>query len=220
MFLAFVLLLVTFGLGQWALAVHRAEPRDEKRLRLVGAGAVAALLAALAAYLTRPGLDEIDRRVAAAMTPETPGEDGEGLQAGDLKLTCKLVPERSRVTGSDTEDIDLDWTPDGCVNTRTQYGFASGSWSRVFVPDEEDAVSVSSFDPDRRMYRVERYLLSRSAMEEARTARAKYDAPMCGTEGAAAKLGDLQGEMLGQLPQQPNERLVYECSTRPSAPGG
>jgi hypothetical protein len=43
---------------------------------------------------------------------------------------------------------------------------------------------------------------------------------MCGTEGAAAKLGDLQGEVLGQLPQQPNERLVYECSTRPSAPGG
>ncbi|MFA6219521.1 MAG: serine protease [Erythrobacter sp.] len=214
-FLAFVLLLAAFGMGQWALAMHRAEPRDEKRLKLVGAGAVVAVLAALAAYLTRPGLDEIDRRVAAAMTPQADGENGDPSQPGDLKLTCRIVPERSRVTGSQTEDLDFDWTSDGCVNARTQYGFSGGTWSRVFVPEAEDAVSVASFDPDRRTYRVERYLLSRGAMEEARAARAKYDAPLCAAAGAAARLGDLQGEVLGQLPQQPNERLVYECSTRP-----
>lgn len=216
-FLAFVLLLVAFGLGQWALAIHKAEPRDEKRLRLVGAGTAVIVLAALAAYLTRPGLDEIDRRVAAAMTPEGTGdgEDGEASHQGDLKLTCRIIPERSRVTSSETDDLDFDWTKEGCVNGRTQYGFSGGTWSRVFVPENEDAVSVASFDPDRRMYRVERYLLSRSAMEEARAARAKYEAPMCNQEGVAAQLGDLQAEVLGQLPQQPNERLVYECSARP-----
>lgn len=210
-FLSFLLLLVAFGLGQWALALWQADPREEKKLRLVGAGTAVVVLAALAAYLTRPGLDEIDRRVAAAMMPDGTAETGGAPQPGDLKLTCRLVPERSRVTSSETDDLDIDWTRDGCVNGRTQYGFSGGTWSRVFVPNTEDAVSVSSFDPAGRTYRVERYLLPRSAMADARTARGKYDAPRCSTEGAAAKLGDLQAEVLGQLPQQPNERLVYAC---------
>ncbi|HCH94259.1 MAG TPA: protease, partial [Erythrobacter sp.] len=132
----------------------------------------------------------------------------------DYALLCRLIPERSRITSAKVEDIEFDWTPDGCVNTRTQYGFAGGSWSRVFVPNSEDAVSVNSFDPDRRIFRSERYLLPRSAMTEAREARSKYTAPECGSDNAAARLGELQGEVLGQLPQQANERLVYECNAR------
>ncbi len=213
-FLSFVLLLAAFGLGQWTLAIHNSDPRDEKRLRIVAAATIVCVLAALAAYLTRPGLDEIDRRVAAAMQDDAPSSPDEPA-TGDLALTCTLLPERSRITSAQAEDIDFDWQEGGCVNGRTQYGFAGGTWSRLFVPNSEDAVSVNSFDPDRRTYRVERYLLSRSAMEEARIARGKYDAPKCGDEGAAGQLGDLQGEVLGLLPQQPNERLVYECRTRP-----
>ncbi|QPC97945.1 S1 family peptidase [Qipengyuania soli] len=213
-FLSFVLLLVAFGLGQWALSLWNAEPRDEKRLRIVGGAAAAVTLAALAAYLTRPGLDEIDRRVAAAMQEDAPDHGNEAPETGDMALKCVLIPERSRITTSDTEDVDFDWTSGGCVNERTQYGFSGGTWSRIFVPNSEDAVSVNSFDPDRKIYRVERYLLSRSAMEEARIARGKYSAPQCGVEGAAGSLGDLQGEVTSQLPQQPNERLVYECSPK------
>ncbi|WP_226697178.1 S1 family peptidase [Qipengyuania flava] len=213
-FLAVVLLLVAFGLGQWALALWQADPRDEKRARIVGGASAALVLAAVAAYLTRPGLDEIDRRVAAAMQDPDDGEGEAEAPGGDLALLCRLVPERSRVTSAKVEDIEFDWTADGCVNERTQYGLAGGSWSRVFVPNAEDAVSVSSFDPDRRIFRTERYLLPREAMSEARTARSKYSAPECGSDNAAAKLGDLQGEVLAQLPRQANERLVYECSTR------
>ena len=213
-FLAVVLLLVAFGLGQWALALWQADPRDEKRARIVGGASAALVLAAVAAYLTRPGLDEIDRRVAAAMQDPDDGEGEAEAPGGDLALLCRLVPERSRVTSAKVEDIEFDWTADGCVNERTQYGLAGGSWSRVFVPNSEDAVSVSSFDPDRRIFRTERYLLPREAMSEARTARSKYSAPECGSDNAAAKLGDLQGEVLAQLPRQANERLVYECSTR------
>ncbi|MEC8714688.1 MAG: serine protease [Pseudomonadota bacterium] len=213
-FLAVVLLLVAFGLGQWALALWQADPRDEKRARIVGGASAALVLAAIAAYLTRPGLDEIDRRVAAAMQDPDDGEGEAEAPGGDLALLCRLVPERSRVTSAKVEDIEFDWTADGCVNERTQYGLAGGSWSRVFVPNAEDAVSVSSFDPDRRIFRTERYLLPREAMSEARTARGKYSAPECGSDNAAAKLGDLQGEVLAQLPRQANERLVYECSTR------
>lgn len=213
-FLAVVLLLVAFGLGQWALALWQADPRDEKRARIVGGASAALVLAAVAAYLTRPGLDEIDRRVAAAMQDPDDGEGEAEAPGGDLALLCRLVPERSRVTSAKVEDIEFDWTADGCVNERTQYGLAGGSWSRVFVPNSEDAVSVSSFDPDRRIFRTERYLLPREAMSEARTARGKYSAPECGSDNAAARLGDLQGEVLAQLPRQANERLVYECSTR------
>ncbi|MBX7495385.1 serine protease [Qipengyuania sp. 6B39] len=214
-FLAFVLLLVAFGLGQWAMALFNRDPRDEKRLRMVAAGTAVVVLAALAAYITRPGLDEIDRRVAAAMQPDAPNTSPEDPATGDLALQCSLLPERSRVTSAEAEGLDFDWAEGGCVNGRTQYGFSGGTWSRVFVPNAEDAVSVNSFDPDRRIYRVERYLLPRSAMEDARAARGKYKAPVCGEEGAAGKLGDLQTEVLAQLPQQPNERLAYECSVRP-----
>ena len=213
-FLAVVLLLVAFGLGQWALALWQADPRDEKRARIVGGASAALVLAAIAAYLTRPGLDEIDRRVAAAMQDPDDGEGEAEAPGGDLALLCRLVPERSRVTSAKVEDIEFDWTADGCVNQRTQYGLAGGSWSRVFVPNAEDAVSVSSFDPDRRIFRTERYLLPREAMSAARAARGKYSAPECGSDNAAARLGDLQGEVLAQLPRQANERLVYECSTR------
>ena len=213
-FLAVVLLLVAFGLGQWALALWQADPRDEKRARIVGGASAALVLAAIAAYLTRPGLDEIDRRVAAAMQDPDDGEGEAEAPGGDLALLCRLVPERSRVTSAKVEDIEFDWTADGCVNERTQYGLAGGSWSRVFVPNSEDAVSVSSFDPDRRIFRTERYLLPREAMSAARAARGKYSAPECGSDNAAARLGDLQGEVLAQLPRQANERLVYECSTR------
>ena len=213
-FLAVVLLLVAFGLGQWALALWQADPRDEKRARIVGGASAALVLAAIAAYLTRPGLDEIDRRVAAAMQDPDDGEGEAEAPGGDLALLCRLVPERSRVTSAKVEDIEFDWTADGCVNERTQYGLAGGSWSRVFVPNAEDAVSVSSFDPDRRIFRTERYLLPREAMSAARAARGKYSAPECGSDNAAARLGDLQGEVLAQLPRQANERLVYECSTR------
>ncbi len=214
LFLAFLLLLAAFAMGQWALRLQAEDPRDENRLRLVAGATAVFVLAALAAYLTRPGLDEIDRRVAAAMQTTAPA-GVEEKQSGDaVALTCRLIPERSRVTSAQAQDLEFDWSADGCVNGRTQYGFAGGTWSRVFVPNSEDAVSVSSFDPDRRVFRTERYLLPRSEMDEARQARGKYQAPQCGADGAPARLGELQSEVLGKLPRSANERLVYECSAQ------
>ena len=213
--LAFLAVLAAIGLGVWATKLRAAEDADHKRSTIVAVAAAVIALAAVAMYLTRPGLDEIDRRVAAAMAP---GEDGTQSGAptvlGDAQLTCRLIPERSRITSGDGADVEFDWTEAGCVNERTQYGYSSGTWSRVFVPNSEAAVAVNSFDPDRLTYRSERYLLPRSAMAAARQARGKYSAPQCGDEGAAAKLGDLQGEVLAQLPAQPNERLVYQCTPR------
>ena len=211
--LAVLLLLAAFALGQWALALRRDPGHDPQRFKLVAGAAIVCLLAALAAWLTRPGIDAIDRRVAAAMTPEgEAGPDDAGAAPGELALQCTLVPERSRVTGAPAQSVALAWNANGCVNSRTQYGVAGGSWSRVFVPNDEDAVAVNSFEPATRTYRSERFLLDRAAMDAARAARAEYTAPSCGAPDAAARLGEMQAEVLGLLPGQANERLVYDCT--------
>ena len=177
--------------------------------------ALAAVLAVTAAalYLTRPGLDAIDRRVAAALGEETgsdrAGDDASAATAG--RFVCTLEPSRSRVTGEPTASVQLRWSADGCVNERTQYGFANGQWARVFVPNEEDIVSVARYDPQTRTYRADRYLLSRDAIAAAREARKSYSAPSCDATDGAARLGRQQDAVLAALPSQPNERLVYSC---------
>ena len=170
-------------------------------------------VAAAALYLTRPGLDAIDRRVAAALEEETgsqqAGDDAALANAG--KFVCTLEPSRSRVTGDAQKSVSLRWSADGCVNGRTQYGFAGGQWARVFVPNEEDIVSVARYDPETRTYRADRYLLSREAIAAAREARGSYSAPSCDAPDGAAELGQRQDAVLAALPSQPNERLVYTC---------
>ncbi|MBX7527308.1 S1 family peptidase [Qipengyuania vesicularis] len=223
MALAFLLLLGAFGIALWAWTQReRIDPEAEdaalrqKKVKIAFGIAGFFVVVALIAFLTRPGLDEIDRRVAAAMQEggDNPSPAGNSDPEGEVALVCRLVPERSRITSSHEPEVEFNWSEDGCVNERTQYGYASGSWSRVFVPNSEDAVSVNSYDPDRRIFRSERYLLSRNAMSEAREARGEYTAPTCKAEGAATRLGDLQGEVLSKLPRQPNERLVYECEAK------
>ena len=206
------------------------DPDAAKRLRLFAALAAfagaALLVTALALWFTRPGLDAIDRRVGEAVSEdvsngaigERPRSDGTAsggrtelaANAGERALTCVLVPERSRVVGVPARAVSFDWSAGGCVNGRTQYGSAAGEWSRLFVPNEEDAVSRNRFDPATRTYIVERYLLGRNAMAEARAARGRYQAPSCGEDGAA-DLGDMQSAVVALLPDRPNERLVYRC---------
>lgn len=229
--LAMLLLLGAFAAALYGIALRRratdedqnaAESTDPdgrpphplRKSHMVLASAAFLAVVAVIAYLTRPGLDEIDRRTSAAMRV---GEADDGrtvtnaAAAGTQRLVCSLEPQRSRITGAPAERVEFAWTADGCVNDRTQYGLASGDWSRVFVPNGEEAVSVNRFDPDARLYRVERYLLSQADMDAARAARRRYSAPACGADGAAGVLGERQAEVLALLPAQPNERLVYTC---------
>ena len=215
-----VLLLIAAGLGWWAFEKReRFDEAGEKmplpranRIAAVGAGAV--LLGALFLQLTRPGIEEIDRRTAAALG----GERAEGIEVvtpGGGKAAhsyvCRIDQQRSRVTTSATDDVPFAWSASGCVNGRTQYGFTDGTWNRVLVPNDDQEVSVNSFDPDRREFRAERYLLSQSRMAQAREARGAYEAPRCGGNAAAATLGEQQRAVLDALPAKPNERLVYAC---------
>jgi len=227
MAIAAVLLLIAIGGGVIAYQARGVEGQ-ERKLALASGIAAITLVAALASWFTRPGLDEIDRRMAGAMQVDANGGDGgspgdendpdaidmSAKATGSGALTCVLQEDRSRITGAPEKELEFAWTGDGCVNQRSQYGFAAGSWSRVFAPNEEAAVSVNRYDPASKTFRTDRYLLGRSVMDEARAARSAYTAPKCGTENAAAKLGDLQGAVTSVLPAQPNERLVYSCEAK------
>ncbi|MCP5396541.1 MAG: trypsin-like peptidase domain-containing protein [Sphingomonadaceae bacterium] len=214
MALAAILLLIAAAAGFVAWQAKQMEGR-ERRAVIAGTIAGGALLGALALWFTRPGLAEIDRRIAEAMGEAMPGDEDEGTDTSSQiegKFLCSIDADRSRIVGESPQDLEFEWTADGCVNQRTQYGFANGKWSRMFVPNEEDAVSINSYDPDTRTFRTERYLLGRNAMVSARDERSKYTAPNCGADAQAARtLGEKQSAVEALLPDSPNERLVYTC---------
>ena len=223
-FLALVAFILAAGAAGIAWQMH--QKGDNRARAIAGAIAIIALIAALAAWLTRPSFADIETRLEEQLREE-PDEDGEepvGIIAtpkpdGDAAtLTCVLDLERSRVIGAAEDDVPIAWGSDGCVNGRTQYGLSGGEWTRVFVPATESAVSVTRYDPEAREFLVDRYLLDREAMTSARTARAAFEVPACGGgEEAARTLGAAQGQILAGLPATPNERLVYRCSATDSA---
>ncbi|KEO91940.1 protease [Erythrobacter longus] len=218
---AMILLLLGIGAGYTAgqLRAGMGEKPENQTRAIIAAGvAGAALIGASLVWITRPSYSDIEERVAVLMGEvESPDTDAGGSQentSGDGTLICTLVPERSRITGSRTNDVEFDWAANGCVNERTQYGMVNGEWTRVLVPSSEAAVSVSRYDPETRTYRTDRYLLSQKDMEAAREARGKYNPPACGVTDAARVLGEQQAALIAMLPDRPNERLVYSCESK------
>ncbi|WP_240310878.1 serine protease [Altererythrobacter sp. ZODW24] len=197
------------------VAYQAKQAGNERRTMIAGSIAGVAMIAAIAMWFTRPGMSELDDRTAAKLAEtngETSNPDEPPSTAGVGKLLCTIDVTRSRITGAQTDDLPLEWAEDGCVNGRTQYGLSSGKWNRVFVPNEEAVVSVNSYDANTAEYRVERYLLGRAEITEARKERGDYKAPQCGGgEETAQDLGSKQETILALLPDRPNERLVYNC---------
>lgn len=233
MALALILLLVALGSGYGAAHLRaqvranaEAPPRLRKLAMLAAGISGAAVVAAVLVWVTRPGYETIEDRVAATLEDQDDAPapaDGSSQPiafAGDGTLICSFAPDRSRVTGARTDDVEFSWAADGCVNGRTQYGMTGGEWTRVLVPSEEAAVSVNVYDPDARTFRTDRYLLGQSAMEAAREARSSYSPPACGVLDAARILGEQQGAVIAALPARPNERLVYNCKAQTASGGG
>jgi len=219
--IAAVLLLASFAAGAAAFVFYQRGKHRE--LKIAGGAAGLLLVAAVGTWLLRPPLSLIDERAKdiiaeakakneAAPTPDASSAAPEAPQ----KLVCVLDPQRSRVTVSDVTDVPLTWAPGGCVNGKTQYGLAGDGWSRVLVPQGEATVSITRFDPDRREYTVERFLMGLDAMTALREARTKLKAPACGADDATARaLGEAQGSIRALLPPEPNERLRYNCHPAP-----
>jgi len=214
MALALLLAMIALGAGGFAWLEHDGGDRRKAKAR---AGiALAALVAAAAAWFLRPPYSEGDDRLQDLLREEMSADEAGAIPTTEPSgaLVCTLQPERSRVTGAASETVPFDWSDDGCVNGRTQYGLEGGTWSRVFVPNTEANVSVNRFDPATGEYRMERYLLGREEMDLVRKARGEYQTPACNSGRAAAQeLGAKQAAVISLLPAQPNERLVYRCTT-------
>ncbi len=217
MALAVIALLVAVGAGYGA-AMWRGNDARRKHAGIAAGIAGAAGIAAALLWITRPGLSEIEDRVAAAMAEaegsKAPGSANRSL-AAEGALICTLVPERSRVTAARTDDVAFEWSADGCVNGRTQYGLgAGGEWARVFAAQDDAAIAVNTYDAATRTLRTDRYLLGQESLAKARSARGNYTPPACGVTDAARTLGEQQSALIALLPDRPNERLVYSCSAR------
>ncbi|MEM1194646.1 MAG: trypsin-like peptidase domain-containing protein [Pseudomonadota bacterium] len=182
---------------------------------IIAAGlAGACFIAMVFVWVTRPGFSELEDRVTGLLDDSSnpTADDAQPPSlAGDGTLICTFIPERSRVTGARIDDVEFDWAADGCVNGRTQYGLVGSEWKRVFVPDDDTAVSINVYDPQTRIFRTDRFLVGRAAMEAAREARSAYTPPACGITDAARVVGEQQSSVIAGLPERPNERLVYSC---------
>jgi hypothetical protein len=210
--MALLLALLAGGAGLWYGS--QDKPRDRKVAFII---ATLLVIGALVAWFTRPSISHIDERAQDIMASATPTEAASTApKPTQGALVCVVDPTRSRVTVSDTADVSLDWQADGCVNGKTQYGLAADGWSRILVPNDEDTVSIASFDPPTRKYRNDRYLLDFDTMAKVREERSKYTPPACGGgEQAARALGESQSAVRALLPSQPNERLSYNCNEVP-----
>ncbi|MCH7628645.1 MAG: trypsin-like peptidase domain-containing protein [Proteobacteria bacterium] len=215
--LAALLLVGALAMGGWAFL--QAQRDEARAARAFGVVAGLLVLAAIAAWLLRPSLASIDERAADMVAePEASASASAAPESamGSGKMTCVIDTARSRVTVSDITDVPLDWSADGCVNGRTQYGLAEDGWTRVLVPSGEDTISVTHYDPASRSYTVERFLMGLDAMTRARAARAKLSAPACGAgEDAARQFGAAQQAVKALLPTEPNERMRYNCQPTP-----
>lgn len=219
--IAMVLLLVGIGAGYVTAQLRGSladKPENRNRALIAGAVTGAAIIGVVLVWITRPSFNEVEERAEAILAEEGgSGEDpvvGPQGTSGDGTLICTLVPERSRITGARTDDVEFDWAASGCANERTQYAMMNGDWTRILVPSDEAAVSVNVYDPDNRTFRTDRYLLGRADIEAAREARRAYDPVACGVTDAATTLAEQQSALKALLPSRPNERLVYTCETK------
>ena len=213
--MALAALLLVAALAAGGAAFLFEQRGDRSKVKIAGGIAAALFVGAVVVWLLRPPLDSIDERAAAALAEDEdrPAPADEGSNAG--AMVCVFDPDRSRATISEVADVPLDWSAEGCVNGRTQYGLSGDGWSRVLVPNDEATVSVNRYDPKTRTYRVERFLMSLEAMTAAREARGKLKTPSCGAgEQAAREFGAGMEAIKALLPPQPNERLVYKCQKR------
>jgi hypothetical protein len=215
--------LVLAGLAVGGALVF-AQQDNQNRVKLAALASGLLALAAIVTFVTRPALTasalEADPALeaaekAAADAPAKPAEKAIKLsEATDTRnFQCVIDLERSRVTISQTSDVPVSIDKGGCVNGRTQYAeLDGGEWERVLVPNQDATVTVANFNPGSKSYRVSHYLLDAETMDDVRKLRP--DIKQCTRDAAAiVKLTQAQNAVRAILPEQPNERLVYRCSS-------
>ncbi len=204
-------LLASFG-GSAAL-IFFSQP-NMASMRIALAGTLVALIAAAVSLYLRPSYDEFLERLAAARdatSVETSETQSSSKAVGNN--ICKINRERSRMTVSNISELSLRWQPDGCVNERTVYARDGENWERIFVPNNEQTISINSFDPNNGEFRITRYLVDRAMMENARNMRQALGDLQCPANAQQRKeLQGFQSRLEESLPSAPNEVLVFSCT--------
>jgi S1-C subfamily serine protease len=171
----------------------------------LGGLALLLLIGAIAAFLSRPDRDEARAAIEGEEKPPA------GAQMAGPHL-CRILPDRSRITVSPAQDVELDWSATGCAGGEAQYAPAGEAWRRIAVPRDDQAVSVLEVHPARREHVVSRYLLDGRTMARVRELRGTVALEGCTADPAIREeLGHVQQEIMSLLPPLPNERLVYRC---------
>jgi V8-like Glu-specific endopeptidase len=208
--LLIVFALLGFGGGGIMLTKDRMRPA-----RILGAAGAGFLLLAVIAFLSRPSLSGAEQAPAPAV--DTAAATPDRFAGQNM---CRLIPERSRVTVSTATEVPFEWAASGCVNARTQYARNGDVWTRILVPNDEQAVSVAEFRPANGEYVVTRYLLDGQTMGRVRALRRDVGVKACtGDAEARTILADQQREIGAVLPHLPNERLVYSCTHQAGSAG-
>jgi hypothetical protein len=191
------------ALGGAGLMLLKDRPKPGYALATIG---LLLMAGGAAIFFTRPARGDL--QIAKAR----PDQAAASYVGANL---CRLVPDRSRLTVSQTEDVEIRWAANGCVNGRTQYARSGDVWSRILVPEDEATVSVTEFRPANGEYVVTRYLMSAEGMTKLRELRSQIELKSCTSDDEAlARLEDRQAMIRSALPRLPNERLVYQCRKR------
>ncbi len=209
--ITFLLLIIAISLAFISYILFQKHNKVTAKL-LVGGSLLAVIIAAIS-YAGRPNFNSIEDILAALKASGAKKEKSDEnvtLYAG--KKICVLNKNRSRITVSKPDDVGFDWSDSGCVNDRTQYNPIAEKWSRSFVPNVDNQISLVSFEPRKNIYRIERYLPNLKAMGDARKARNLYNVRGCTTDTEALeKIGNMNDAIQSILPKTPNEVLIYEC---------
>ncbi|MDO7840860.1 S1C family serine protease [Sphingomonas immobilis] len=206
-----VMALATLMLVLGSLAVSGGgflELRDERRWAIVAAGAGVLLMGgAVAVYLNRPLQEPV---LPPAIVTSAPQPIAPAAALG--KLVCTIVPERSRIVSSTTGDVTLDWGAGGCASGHDQFAESGPEWERVLIPENEQTVSVTRFDPATKTYTALRYFLGAAQMDTLRKGAQQKPAACTANPAQLTALAARQSTIRATLPPYPNEKLVYACT--------
>lgn len=199
-----VLLLVGGALALGAAGLFASTGRRRATGRAAAGGALG-VAAAVLVFVVRPSAEVV---LLPASAPAAVAAQDKATGA----LTCAIVPERSRIVTSSTAPVALSWAANGCVDRHEPFQQVAGRWERLEVPDDEQTVTLRSFDPATRTYAATRWFLDSDAMATARQLRGA-DTTSCGVDPAAvARQAAAAAAIRAQLPPLPNEKLVYACT--------
>ena len=202
---ALLLVLGALTVGAGGMVMQRGN----KRAAIwTASGGGVVMVGAIVLFVLRPHFDP----ASVHFVQEDAATDSNAATATG-KLTCKIDPERSRITVSDAKPVTLDWGADGCADGKTQYVEEASGWRRVIVSGTTASATAQRYDPVTATLTRDVYYPGDDMLARLRGLNDAARVKTCTAETAKrAELASRQSAMRAALPPEPDERLVYSCS--------